>query len=468
VDDRVDFDVLEEVKVNDVLVIPKGSVAWGTVTEAQAKRRMARGGKLDVNIDAVRLADGEKAALRGVKDVKGGGHTGGMTAGIVATSLIVWPAAPFFLFMHGKDITIPKGTEITAYINGDMNLDARKFAPGTLTEAPAVPVGPTATVGSVAVVVKSTPDRADIIVDGKFVGNTPSTVGLAVGDHTIVIEKPGFERWQRTMAVNGGGNITIDATLDRTQTATGSVGSVPQASPPATTIVPGHTGQPQAPGGVLTANVEAATVVVNSTPDGADITVDGKYVGTTPSTLRLSPGDHGVSVEKPGFKPWQRKVTLAAGSSPTISATLENDFVTSPPANSTKPKDELLATEGSPSATSDLSGSYAGEVTNTTIGVSGPFGIYIREENGGIYGCTSVEKPLVGSGGFQGTVNGSKVVFEATGKTLRIRFVGELQGDALKGSYTVFPTQQHGDFQVRRVDSKAPAIGFDPAQCRKD
>ena len=134
VNDKVDFDVLEEVKVGDIVVIPKGSVAWGTVTEAQSKRRMARGGKLDMNIDDVRLADGEKAALRAVKEVKGGGHTGAMTAGIVATSLIVWPAAPFFLFMHGKDVTIPKGTEITAYINGDLNLDRSSLGPGRQTK----------------------------------------------------------------------------------------------------------------------------------------------------------------------------------------------------------------------------------------------------------------------------------------------------------------------------------------------
>src|SRR5271157_5764737 len=89
---------------------------------------MARGGKLDIEIDYVKLADGEKAALRAVKETKGGGHTGAMTGAIVATSLIVWPAAPFFLFMHGKDVTIPKGTEITAYVNGVMPLDPAKFA----------------------------------------------------------------------------------------------------------------------------------------------------------------------------------------------------------------------------------------------------------------------------------------------------------------------------------------------------
>jgi hypothetical protein len=237
---------------------------------------------------------------------------------------------------------------------------------------------------------------------------------------------------------------------------------------PETTILSEHSEQLQALGGAPSATVELTRVTVNSAPDGADVTVDGKFVASTPSTLRLAPGDHSVSVEKPGFKPWQRKVTLTEGSSPTISATLEKDLVSSPAANNTKPKDELRTTEGSPSAISDLSGSYAGEVANSTLGVSAPFAIDLREESGGIYGCTTVQKPLAGSGGFQGTVNGSKVVFEATGKKLRIRFIGELQGDALKGSYTVFSTQEHGNFQLRRVDSKAPAIGFNPAECPKD
>jgi len=112
--DTVDFEVLEDLKVGDVLVIARGATAIATVTEAQAKRRMARGGKLDITIDYVRLVNGDKVALKAVKDTSGGGHTGAMTGAIVATSLVVWPAAPFFLFMHGKDSTIPKDTEITA------------------------------------------------------------------------------------------------------------------------------------------------------------------------------------------------------------------------------------------------------------------------------------------------------------------------------------------------------------------
>ena len=141
---------------------------------------------------------------------------------------------------------------------------------------------------------------------------------------------------------------------------------------------------------------------------------------------------------------------------------------TPPVANEVTPKNQLQITEGSASEISNLSGSYAGEVANATLGLSAPFNLTMREENGGIYGCTTVQKPLVGSGGFQGTVNGSKVVFEATGKRLRIRFIGELQGDALKGSYTVLSTHEHGEFQLRRKNSTAPPVGFDPAQCRRD
>ena len=69
--------------------------------------------------------------------------------------------------------------------------------------------------------------------------------------------------------------------------------------------------------------VACSSVTVKSTPGGADITVDAKYVGSTPSTLKLAPGDHTISVEKSGFKSWQRTVTLASGSEITLDATLE-------------------------------------------------------------------------------------------------------------------------------------------------
>jgi hypothetical protein len=48
-------------------------------------------------------------------------------------------------------------------------------------------------------------------------GSTPSTVRLAPGDHTILFEKAGFLPWKRTMTVNPGGIVTIDAALTKAQ-----------------------------------------------------------------------------------------------------------------------------------------------------------------------------------------------------------------------------------------------------------
>lgn len=127
VDERVDFEVLEDVKVGDVVVIERGSMAIATVTEAHPKRRMGRAGKLHMNIDYVRLASGEKVPLRAVKGGSGGNHIAVMTGAMVATGIVFFPAAPLFLFMHGNDITIPKGTEITAYVAADTPLDPAKF-----------------------------------------------------------------------------------------------------------------------------------------------------------------------------------------------------------------------------------------------------------------------------------------------------------------------------------------------------
>jgi hypothetical protein len=212
--DNVDFEVLDDISVNGTLVIPKGGLAFATVTEAQAKRRMARGGKLDVNIDYVKLVSGEKAALRAVQDVKGGGHTGGMVGGMVATSLVFFPAAPFFLFMHGKDITIPKGTELTAYVNGDMKLDIAKFQPVGPASTPALSMAASSSV-SAKLQMESDPPGADIEIDNNFVGNTPSDVQVAEGEHTVLVKKTGFKDWERKLKVSGGSSVHLNAELQK-------------------------------------------------------------------------------------------------------------------------------------------------------------------------------------------------------------------------------------------------------------
>src|SRR6266852_1173464 len=213
-DEKVDFEVLEDIKVRGVVVVKQGAMAIATVTEAQPKRRMGRAGKLNINIDYVQLVDGEKVPLREVKGGSGGNHTGAMTGAIVASSILFFPAARFFLFMHGKDITIPNGTEITAYIAADTVLDPAAFnGLSTTTRS-----GSTTEVASTrlsSVIVKSTPDGAEITVDDKFLGTTPSTVQLTPGEHKIVILKAGFRSWERTMTISPNGSVNLDVSLEK-------------------------------------------------------------------------------------------------------------------------------------------------------------------------------------------------------------------------------------------------------------
>lgn len=204
----VPFEVTEDVQVNGVVVLAKGAQALATVTDATPKKRMGRGGKLDVNIDYARLVDGNKVQLRAQQDNKGGGHVGAMTGAMVATGIVFFPAAPLFLFMHGKDIDIPKGTEITAFVEGDMKLDMSKFSASNVSGAAAlVP----AAAGSGLTIEASVPN-CDIEVDGSFVGSTPSTVNLPPGKHEIVVKKTGYQDWTRTMTV-GAGSVRVSAEM---------------------------------------------------------------------------------------------------------------------------------------------------------------------------------------------------------------------------------------------------------------
>ncbi len=135
-----------------------------------------------------------------------------MTGGMVATSLVFFPAAPFFLFMHGKDISIPKGTEVTAYVSGDMKLDIAKFQPAA--PAPVI-ASNTAYPTQAHLQISSTPDGADIEVDGNFAGNTPSDIDVAAGDHVITMKKSGYKDWTKNMKISAGSNIHIKPELEK-------------------------------------------------------------------------------------------------------------------------------------------------------------------------------------------------------------------------------------------------------------
>ena len=108
--------------------------------------------------------------------------------------MLFFPAAPLFLLMKGKDITVPEGAEVIAYVDGDRKLEAAKFAPKTESAATAAapPVPPTTayppdvppdTTGLVEI--QSNPAAASVFVDGTFMANNPTTLHLNPGKHAV-------------------------------------------------------------------------------------------------------------------------------------------------------------------------------------------------------------------------------------------------------------------------------------------
>jgi len=121
VGDVVDFLVAEDVVVDGLCVIASGASAEGVVTEAEPRRRMGKGGKLGLNVKSVRLADNEEARARSFE----------ASAGTNSAAGSILPLA------HGKDVAFAPGTEITAYIDGNVYLKRASFQPAKNTGNPA-------------------------------------------------------------------------------------------------------------------------------------------------------------------------------------------------------------------------------------------------------------------------------------------------------------------------------------------
>jgi hypothetical protein len=66
-----------------------------------------------------------------------------------------------------------------------------------------------------------------------------------------------------------------------------------------------------------------AKVTIVSEPDGADVYLDGTFVGSTPATLELHDGNYAVSVRLPGYQEWKRDLRVLGGSEVTLRPRLE-------------------------------------------------------------------------------------------------------------------------------------------------
>jgi hypothetical protein len=65
-----------------------------------------------------------------------------------------------------------------------------------------------------------------------------------------------------------------------------------------------------------------ASIMVDSSVSGADIEVDGNFVGNTPSKVEVTPGSHAITVKKKGYQNWTRTMNVS-GTGAKVNAELD-------------------------------------------------------------------------------------------------------------------------------------------------
>jgi hypothetical protein len=213
-----------------VVVIPSGTWVSGKIVGVGEAGFAGHAGKLNFTVDSLKVPDGTSIPLRGAPTVKGGSNS----AVAAAATAAYGPAA---LFMRGSHAEIRKGTMLTAYVDGDRDVVVKVLRLPAIAAKPAAPSPEPAPSGQVrpanplepaaepakseepgSLLVNSNPAGGEILVNGKYAGNTPSTLRLPPGEYTIAVRKAGFADWRRTMTVSANAQLTIEAPLQAGKT----------------------------------------------------------------------------------------------------------------------------------------------------------------------------------------------------------------------------------------------------------
>lgn len=116
--DPVELLLDEDLKVGEVIVAAKGTHAVATVVTAKKAGMMGKPGDLSIQLQY--LVDGTNHVhLRGTKGREGESKTG-------ATVALTVLFGPIGLIKHGKNVEIPAGTALTAYVDQDIWLPPAK------------------------------------------------------------------------------------------------------------------------------------------------------------------------------------------------------------------------------------------------------------------------------------------------------------------------------------------------------
>jgi len=139
--------------------------------------------------------------------------------------------------------------------------------------------------------VTSTPNGADVYIDGRYWSSTPAVIpGLAPGSHTVRVHKAGYDEFITTVTVYAGQRTPVPVTFS--------------PSPP-----------------------DVGSIEVSSDPAGASLFLDGHYMGLTrssePSDLTsVRPGLHTVQLTLDDYQTYTQTVQVTAGNVMSISARL--------------------------------------------------------------------------------------------------------------------------------------------------
>lgn len=119
--DIVKFAVDEDVVVGDVVAIPRGMEATGTITKARKSGMFGKDGKIEITYHTVRAADNTPVALiLGEKAKEEYKRTAGAVGASAAGAIILGPVGLVGgLFVHGNDVDLPEGTTMYAEVEKD-------------------------------------------------------------------------------------------------------------------------------------------------------------------------------------------------------------------------------------------------------------------------------------------------------------------------------------------------------------
>jgi hypothetical protein len=144
VEDRVEASVVESVVWNGRTVIPAGAIVSGYVADVEDAERMQKDGRLRLEFDSVRLADGTRASIRGrvvsieerhtgrsTKKKAGlGALLGGVLGGIIegkegALIGAVIGAGGAVVATKGQNVELPEGTHLTVRLDAPVQIARR-------------------------------------------------------------------------------------------------------------------------------------------------------------------------------------------------------------------------------------------------------------------------------------------------------------------------------------------------------